>query len=755
MAKKKRRKSKKQIIDTGPEHILPVGFWSQIIAVFLVVLAVLLMVSWFNAGGPTLEWLYGVLLTGFGYTVYVLPFLLIFLAVQIFRAEDNKLNLLVKIAFLFELIWVTALLGLPGDGSVLSESGGFVGNLVNQGMLQLVNTSVAGVIYLILIFLTLLFMIGRAPLDVLLSLWDLIKNNAHIIEEKRNKEIIDEVEGVGEVKVPKLKLNKGVPIVERGRRLKNLGRSKDDKEAGPDEPEVTPSESSAALISVSDPNWKTPNLNLLQSRESPADPGDVTKNADIIKKTLQEFDIEVEVEGANVGPKVTQFTLKPASGVKLAKITNLEKNISLNLSGANIRIEAPIPGKSLVGIEVPNEEPADVRIRSILASEGMKKSKEKLVFALGKDISGEPIFTELNKMPHLLIAGQTGSGKSVMINTLLVSLLYHNSPSDLKLILVDPKQVEMTSYDGVPHLLTEVITDTEKTVSALKWAVKEMERRYKVLREARVKDIKTYNEKIYQASQSSEEEESSDGDNQSVRAMPYIVIVIDELADFMLEAGRDMESLIARLAQKARAIGIHLVLATQTPRADIITGIIKANIPARIAFTVSSQIESRIILDKNGAEKLLNKGDMLFMSASMAKPMRIQGALVTDEEINKVTSYLCSQSAPQYNNDVISQKVQLSGRGGSVDAFDSGGEDDELFQEAVKITLNNNGKISASYLQRRLRLGYSRASRLIDAMEDRGIIGPADGQRPREVLISSLEDIDGDSELDASSSELD
>lgn len=750
MAKKKRRKIKKQIIDTGPEHILPVGFWSQVIAVLLIVLAILLMVSWINAGGPVLEWLYGVLLTGFGYTVYVFPFLFIFLAIQIFRAEDNKLNLLVKVAFLLEVIWITALLGLPGNGSILSESGGWVGSLVNKGMLQLVNAGVAGIIYVILIFLTLLFMLGQAPLSVLLSLWDLIKTNASIAEEKRNKAIIDEAEGVEETRVPKLKLNKGVPIVEKGKRSKSFRGDKNTKESESDESAVATSESSEALISVSDPDWKAPSLSLLQSRESPADPGDISKNAEIIKQTLREFDVDVEVEGANVGPKVTQFTMRPASGVKLAKITNLEKNISLNLSGASLRIEAPIPGKSLVGIEVPNEKSANVRIRSILANEDMKKSKDKLAFALGKDISGEPIFADLNKMPHLLIAGQTGSGKSVMINTLLISLLYRNSPSDLKLILVDPKRVEMTQYDGVPHLLTEVITDTQKTVSALKWSVNEMERRYKVLCEAKVKDIKTYNEKIHQASQTTEEE-SVDGDVQSVRAMPYIVIVIDELADFMLEAGRDMEALIARLAQKARAVGIHLVLATQTPRADIITGIIKANIPARIAFTVSSQIESRIILDKNGAEKLLGLGDMLFMTANMSKPTRLQGALVTDDEISKVTSYLCSQSAPQYNDDVISQKVQLSGRGSSVDSFDSssGGEDDELFRDAVEVALHNNGKISASYLQRRLRLGYSRASRIIDAMEDRGIISPADGQRPREVLISSWEELDGDGGQDS------
>jgi len=346
----------------------------------------------------------------------------------------------------------------------------------------------------------------------------------------------------------------------------------------------------------------------------------------------------------------------------------------------------------------------------------------------------------LNKMPHLLIAGQTNSGKSVMINTLLTSLLYRNSPSEMRLILVDPKQVEMAAYQDIPHLLTPVITESDKTISALKWSVNEMERRYKLLAEHRVKDIKSYNQKIQMArTKIAVADEDGYAQEHENGAMPYIVIVIDELADLMMVASRDVEALIVRLAQKARAVGIHLVLATQSPRADIITGLIKANIPARIAFTVAGQVESRIILDQVGAEKLLGEGDMLLLTPSMSKPKRIQGAWVTEDEVQKIAMHLHMQSPPQYNDEVVSQPVHLNGKGGVVMDFDSG-SDDLMYNDALRVVVDS-GKASASLLQRRLRVGYARAARLIETMEDQGIIGPADGARPREVLISSLDDL--------------
>jgi S-DNA-T family DNA segregation ATPase FtsK/SpoIIIE len=450
------------------------------------------------------------------------------------------------------------------------------------------------------------------------------------------------------------------------------------------------------------------------------------------------------MEGANIGPKVTQYMLKPPAGIKLSRITALETNIALNLAASSLRMEAPIPGQKAVGIEVPNKKAADVRIRGILDSPEWRKANEPLSFAIGKDISGAPTVGELNKMPHLLVAGQTGSGKSVMINTLLCSLLYRNAPSDMKLILVDPKQVEMAPYADIPHLLTPVIVEPEKTISALKWAVNEMERRYTLLAEEKVRDIKSYNDKVKNKSVGVEDE---DGNMQQVDEgkMPYVVIVIDELSDLMMVAARDVEALIVRIAQKARAVGIHLVLATQRPSVDVITGLIKANIPARIAFTVASQVDSRTILDQIGAEKLLGQGDMLMKTATMPKPKRIQGAWVMDSEVNKITDHLRMQSAPQYNDEIVSQPVHLNGKGGVVMDFDHEGGDD-MFRDAVRVVVESR-KASTSLLQRKLRVGYARAARIMEEMEEQGIIGPADGARPREVLISSVAELDSGNSL--------
>jgi S-DNA-T family DNA segregation ATPase FtsK/SpoIIIE len=384
-------------------------------------------------------------------------------------------------------------------------------------------------------------------------------------------------------------------------------------------------------------------------------------------------------------------------------------------------MEAPIPGKRAVGIEVPNVRPATVTLRGLLSSPEWSESKGSLNFVVGKDIAGEPMVADLEEMPHLLIAGQTKSGKSVMINTLLASFLYRNTPSDLKLILVDPKHVEMAPYEDIPHLLAPVVTEPEKCISALKWAVAEMERRLKTFAEVKQRDIQGYN--------ALKKEEG----------MPHIIIVIDELADLMMVASRDVEALIARIAQKARAAGIHLVLATQRPDANIVTGIIKANVPAQIAFAVKDQTNSRIILDQGGAEKLLGKGDMLFKTTDIPRPVRIQGALITGDETNKLADFLRGQRAPNYDNEVISQPVQL-GKGGVVASTDTG-DDDETLHDAVEVVVAA-GKASTSLLQRKLRVGYGRASRLMDVMEERGIIAMSDGSnRPREVLVGSADEV--------------
>lgn len=741
MAKKKKISRKKKAIKPTsiPQHDLPNGFWAQVGAVGLIAISLLFIVAWFHAGGPVLDWIYTTTLTGIGYSVYVIPVLFIYIAIEIFRAENNRLSLAMKLATASAILWFSALFGLLENGG--ESTGGIVGEFINKGMLIVVNSSVAAFIYILLIAITLLFILRVSPGTVIKKIWEFgrrdMSDQEANVKVMRNAAAIDgaDSKGIGE-----FKLSASVPTVnakEAAAAEKN--QSKFGQSGGSHD------KSETALVTVSDPNWKAPSLDLLEQKQSPADAGDVQQNALTIQNTLREFDIDVKMEGANIGPRVTQFTLRPPSGVKLTRITALETNIALNLAAQSLRMEAPIPGQKAVGIEVPNKKAADVRLYSVLSSPKWEKDNKPLSFAIGKDIAGEVIIGDLNKMPHLLIAGQTGAGKSVMINTLLTSLLYRNSPSDLKLILVDPKQVEMSSYEDIPHLLTPIITEADKMISALKWSVNEMQRRYTLLAENKVKSIEAYNNKI-QSSSAKVSVADDDGVLQEHEngAMPYIVIVIDELAELMMTAPKDVEGLIVRLAQKARAVGIHLVLATQRPDANIITGLIKANVPAKIAFTVASQINSRIILDEVGAEKLLGSGDMLFRTAEMGKPKRVQGAFVGDSEIHKINDYLRMQSPPQYNDEVVSQPVHLNGKGGVVMDFDVS-NDDDLYKDAVRVVIDSN-KASASLLQRRLRVGYARAARLIENMEDQGIIGPADGARPREVLISNFDDFGQDDE---------
>lgn len=720
----KKRKTIKKSKKTTAQHVLPTGFWAQVIGVILVVFSLLLVVAMFDAGGPVLGFIYTGFLTTIGWTTYILPVLLVLVAIEIFRAEDNKLSVVVPIATLLLILWLSGFLQLfssdPSDINVAiaGQGGGYFGWLLDQALLSLLSTAIAGVVLAVLIVITTLFVLRISPkalFDVIKKLFEREEDSENrklssLIRKNNGDEIKDKTAG-------QIKLNEGVPTLQfdddkKNGKLSSLkGSVNRDKAA----------EEQSALTTFTDPNWQAPSLDLLEKKQSPADAGDVQHNSQVIHDTLAEFNINVEMENANIGPKVTQYTLKPPSGVKLTRITQLETNIALNLAAQSLRMEAPIPGQKAVGIEVPNRKAADVRIHGILDSDQWRSLREPLGFTIGRDIAGDAVVGELNKMPHLLIAGQTGSGKSVMINTLLTSLLYRNSPSDMKLILVDPKQVEMAPYADIPHLLAPVITKPEECISALKWAVNEMERRYNLLAEEKLRDIKSYNQK------------------KKDEGMPYIVIVIDELADLMMIAARDVEALIVRLAQKARAVGIHLVLATQRPSVDVITGLIKANVPARIAFTVASQVDSRTILDQIGAEKLLGQGDMLLLTPDMAKPKRIQGAWVIDEEVQKVTDHMRMQREPQYDDEVTKQPVQLSGKGGVVMDMDGAGDDD-LYRDALQVVVDS-GKASASLLQRRLRVGYARAARLIETMEDQGVIGPADGARPREVLISSLDDL--------------
>ena len=730
----KKRKSTKKSAPVKPQHSLPAGFWSQVGAVMLILLSLLLVVSWFGVGGPVLQWIDMATVKTIGYTAYALPILLIYLAVETFRAEENQLPVVVKFAAVLEIVWFSGLFGLMKTAS-RPNSGGFVGDILNTATLKMVDSAIAVIIYLVLAFITVLFITQTSPFTVFSKLWEMIKSNTK--EDDNNRSIMKKAsiaqptEEEKKTDLGEIKLNAGVPIIDTAKEKKSLLKKVDKPEKVNEE---------QALVATRDPNWEAPSLDLLEKNESGADAGDTRQNAQIIHDTLAEFNIEAAMGDINVGPKVTQYTLRPPSGVKLTRITALETNIALNLAAQSLRIEAPIPGQRAVGIEVPNRKAAEVRLRSTLSSKQWAAARDPLSFGIGKDISGQVVVGELGKMPHLLIAGQTGSGKSVMINTLLCSLLYRNSPSDMKLILVDPKQVEMAPYADIPHLLTPVINEPEKTISALKWAVNEMERRYKLLAGEKIRNIKEYNKrlqsrakKIAIADENGNVQEHEDG------SMPYIVIVVDEMSDLMMMAKKDVETLIVRLAQKSRAVGIHLVLATQRPSVNVITGLIKANVPARIAFTVASQVDSITILDQSGAEKLLGQGDMLFYVTSMSKPRRIQGAWVTDDEVNKIADHLRMQMAPQYNDEVVAQPVQLDGKGGVVMDLSEGGDD--KFKDAVRVVVERR-KASTSMLQTRLGIGYQRAARIIEEMEERGIIGPQNGSKPRDVLISSPEELE-------------
>ncbi len=500
-----------------------------------------------------------------------------------------------------------------------------------------------------------------------------------------------------------------------------------------------------------DAEYEAPPLSILGADRGRPGVGDIKANANIIKRTFQNFGINLEMDEVSVGPTVTRYAVKPAEGVRLSKIVSLANNLELALAAHPVRIEAPIPGKSLVGIEVPNTVKAMVGLGGILSASEWSDSTKPLLAALGRDITGTPHYVNVAKMPHALVAGATGSGKSVAMHAIITSLLYRNGPNQLRFIMIDPKRVELTAYNGIPHLLTPVITDPKKAIYALKWAGKEMERRYNILETERVRDIDSYHSTVFERAKTKQASEMPE-------ALPFIVIVIDELADIMHSYPRELESSIVRLAQMSRATGIHLILSTQRPSVNVITGLIKANVPTRMALQVASQIDSRTILDGSGAETLLGAGDMLYLSSDMQKPVRIQTAFISESEVKKVVSYIRAHNA----GDLSSIDFGLSGQGGNGDSSADGGgfvnggfDDDEEIDDALyedaRAAVEAVGRASTSYLQRKLKIGYSRAARLMDVLETKGIIGPADGSKPREVLTSRnaatqsrTTDIDGD-----------
>lgn len=690
------------------------NFWRGVGAISLIVAGIVLGFGLF-IDAPIPNGFWDGTWWAFGAATIIIPFALLYLGSLKFWSEDHRiplpqmLGVIGLVTFLASWLHV-AFIDISDSGMIIGGGyGGRVGEVIGNALVGALGKFLASLIFFVLTLFATLFTFGVEPRS-LLKLIEIFKRQPTEGDD-------EDLAALKSKMTSGFKLNEGVPVEHhpgqaRMTSLRNTAQK------------LAPTENHAALTAASDPDWQFPPIDLLDAKQDKADAGDVKGNAEIIKDTFANFNIDVDVEGANVGPRVTQFTLKPPNGVKLTRLTALENNLALDLAAESIRMEAPIPGKRAVGIEVPNVKPATVTIHGLLTSPEWREMKSQLAFVIGKDITGAPMVGDLEKMPHLLIAGQTGSGKSVMINTLLTSLLYRNSPSDMKLILVDPKQVEMALYHDIPHLLSPVINEPEKCISALKWAVAEMERRLRAFAEVGKRNINEYN-KVKQD-----------------EGMPYIVIVIDELADLMMMAARDVESLIVRLAQKARAAGIHLVIATQRPSVDVITGLIKANVPARISFTVVSQVDSRTIIDQGGAEKLLGRGDLLFSIPEFSKPKRIQGSLISDTETTKVCNFLRGQRPPQYDDEVVSQPVQLNGRGGIVAQMDNG-EDDAMLKDAVSVVATA-GKASTSLLQRKLRIGYGRASRLMDIMEERGIIASSDGtNRPREVLVRDIDEVFG------------
>lgn len=627
----------------------------------------------------------------FGWGFFIIPIAFILLGISFIKSISRKIYFSAVFGTLLFVLAILATFYIFGSGNFDARltQGGYLGVVLGFPLLASVGFGASLIILLATVVIALLVSLN-VPLYGLMT---------------KNEE--DEV-----------KLEDKV-VIKKGNEIVDPNRKQEVRPMPVAKPAKAPEEKDFVIKNFKKGKWTLPPLNMLHEDQEEAVTGDINASASIIKRTLSNFGIDVEMGEVSIGPTVTQFTMRPAVGVKLSKITTLNSDLSLALAAHPIRIEAPIPGKSLVGIEVPNKKVAIIGLRNMFDNEEFKKSKYYLPLALGRDVSGNPVYGGLEKMPHLLIAGATGTGKSVSINTILLSLLYKHSPEVLKFIMVDPKRVELTLYNDIPHLITPVITDNKKVIGALKWALSEMDRRYDILSKNGSKDILSYNTKI------SEKDEA---------VMPFIVVVIDELADLMASYGRDVEAAIVRLAQMSRAVGIHLLLSTQRPSVEVITGLIKANITSRVALQVASQIDSRTILDMAGAEKLLGKGDMLFLAGDVAKPRRLQGAMVTEKEVKDVVKFIKSQAENMDMETEGDLKVDFDAAAKSTTGGFSGDGDaeDDMYSEAKEVVVLA-GKASASLLQRRLRVGYARAARLLDILEEKGVIGPGDGAKAREV----------------------
>lgn len=687
---------------------------SWIFAVTFFVLFIIFILAPLELAGQVGNKVYGWLKILFGLGYFLLPLLSALLSISFAKSIKHSFGATRAVGAGIFFLSSLALLDLAFNKIFnIPDKGGLVGKFLHGPLVKLFDVPATAVILSALIIISLLVIF-----DAAISLSSLF----NIFKRKKD----DEEEGETEMSEKEVKITGNEPVKDSYQApsaapapmMKKAAQSEEGGELG------------IRKNSISFKPFTPPPLSLLERDKGKPEVGDIKANSNIIKRTLQNFGIIVEMDEISIGPSVTRYALKPAEGVKLSRILGLQNNLELALAAHPVRIEAPIPGKSLVGIEIPNSVKTMVGLGSLLSQDGYTDSDKSLTVALGKSITGASIFTNIAKMPHLLIAGATGSGKSVTIHVIINSLLFRNSPENLKFIMIDPKRVELTQYNKIPHLLTPVITDAKKVIMSLKWAAKEMERRYDILESSKVRDIESYHKNILAPAL---EKYKKNKEGEAPDLMPYIVIVIDELADIMQAYPRELEAAIIRLAQMSRAVGIHLILSTQRPSVNVITGLIKANVPARIALQVASQFDSRTILDAAGAEKLLGAGDMLYISGEMSKPIRLQSPYISENEVKKVVEHLIKNS-----EDEVPTSIDMEAENPKNNIFESmlgdGGSEDDLYEEARE-TVIRAGKASTSFLQRKLRIGYARAARLMDILEENGVIGQGEGAKPRDVLV--------------------
>ena len=790
-----KKRDKKKKIDDEEQEIsykpkLKESTLKSVWGIVLFVLSIFFVLAAFGNGGPVGSWTFTHIKTLLGYGYYLLPTILLLLSLSFFGDQERNFPLSKGLG---SILFVVSGLGLFHLISL--ESGGIVGRLLATPLLNLFDYTISFISLIGLLVISILIIYDAALRAEHFMIWRKLFGSkkeelagladGEVLEDAENAKINEATnkanlkgtnkgQNMSDIKDNASEgdgsenTNKGHTGVLANIKNKisgsNANGAGQNGESGAVDNDMIPLPKKSMLLGKA---FVPPPLSLLENDRGKPGVGDIKANANIIKRTLQNFGIDVEMDEVSIGPSVTRYALKPAEGVKLSKILGLQNNLSLALAAHPIRIEAPIPGKSLVGIEIPNSIKTTVGLGTLLAQDEFQKSEKPLMVALGKGISGKSYFGNLAKMPHLLIAGATGSGKSVTIQAIITSLLYRNSAQNLRMIMIDPKRVELTLWNKIPHLLTPVITDAKKAILALKWAAKEMDRRYNVLEKHTVRDIDSYHKNVVTpAIEARKKNGFIAGEEETIDPMPYIVIVIDELADIMQTYPRELEAAIVRLAQMSRAVGIHLILSTQRPSVNVITGLIKANVPARIALQVASQIDSRTILDMRGAEELLGAGDMLYLGSEMPNPQRVQSAYISETELKKVVTYLID------NMEALPSEISISGEsvtggngvggqsagggfvdpifssavGGSMNGGGNGGfgeigfgddsdeDDDDLYEDA-KQTVIEAGKASTSYIQRKLRVGYARAARLMDILESRGVIGPADGAKPREVLV--------------------